>query len=275
MNKEEATKYIAEFEGDNIEIIDTANAEDNDYLTKQIATATGKAYGDIDNVLKEFEYDKQGKTSESVKFYFTSLNQKLTKLADVEKDNTTLLEQIETIKKDGITDEKVLENLEKYKKDVDGLTAKLAENKTTFETELNEKSKELNSFKINSLLRNSLPNLKHEDKSYLDFKIQTVLQEIKSDFEVNIVNDKIELKKDYETFDINKVLEEKLKDLTSVDKKDFGGKPSITPVNATTKDELLVVIINQLETEGLKPSDRKYHERQRELLKEYDYESKK
>ena len=120
-----------------------------------------------------------------------------------------------------------------------------------------------------------MPTLKHEDKSYLDFKTQSILQNLKSEYQISIVDKKIELKKGYETFDVNKVLEESFKDLTETKDKSFGGKPTITPVNATTKEELLTVILTQLDNEGLKPSDKKYHERQRELLKEYDYNNKK
>ena len=277
MTKEEAKVFIETYEGENIELINPESPTENEYFKTQIGEATGKAYQEVDNVLNELGLDKQGKTSETVKFHVTSLNQKLTKLADVEKNYATTLEELENVKKNGVKDEDLIKQL-------DAKDKSLAEMQDAFKLEKSELSNQLDAFKtnaekqkINELLRKELPeNLNHEDKAYLEHKINESLNGIINGYSVKVEDGKlIVTNKDnsYISVKTNELLKDTLKDFIGKKKVDLSNNPptKIILSSASTKSEAIIAVKKTLLDEGLKPTDINYQKRHKELLKEVDF----
>lgn len=281
MNKEEAIKYVEAFEGDILEIITPEKAMENEFFKSEINKATGKAYQEVDSVLNELGLDKQGKTSDTVKFHFTGFSQKMEKLTGVEKYNSKLLEQIEDLKQNGATDETLKLDLEKYKKQVVELKDIREKEKNEYTTTIEEKNKSIENTHINRLLKEALPkDLKHDDADYLTHKIAVSINDIKEKYKVSITDGKLVISsKDnsFENFNADSLLKDSLKSLVSATP-DLGGKKpngNIKLSNATTKNELMDAVELQVATEGLSPLDNAFYTRKQELLKENNYETLK
>ena len=273
MEKEKAIEYLNNLDTKEVEIIDLEKASENEYLKKEVGKAVGQAYQAVDDVLGKLNLEKKGKTSETVEYHITSFNQKLEKLSGIEKDYAKLLEETEELKKNGVTDETIIKERDKYKNDYTELQTLLSKTKEETQKTIEEKSKEFNSFKINTILKNSVPQL-DGDAEYINFKVNKAISDIKDNYEITLTDNGLEIMKNHEKYKPEDLLKESLKDLIGKPKVGLYGKPPINKVtisNAATKGELLDVVAKQCKEEGLSITQEAYHNRHAELLKENNY----
>jgi len=132
----------------------------------------GKALGEADAVLKDFGFEKKGKTTDSLKIAFSEMKTEIEKIKGLKKE-------IETLKNGGDEISKILE-----KKNKDLMQINLDMKKNHAES-LSKVENEKKTFIRNSMLRAKIPNkgLAHLDISVQEMIISKSMEELaKYDF---------------------------------------------------------------------------------------------